>query len=98
MTKTLADAQALYEDHLRQAGKAHATIIAYTKDIEQLIDFVGKKGKTQVDEVNQTDIEEFKEQLKKNRYTGKSVSRKINSIKSFFRFLIVRAYRGQSSR
>ena len=45
MTKTLADAQALYEDHLRQAGKAHATIIAYTKDIEQLIDFVGKKGK-----------------------------------------------------
>jgi site-specific recombinase XerD len=92
MTKTLADAQALYEDHLRQAGKAHATIIAYTKDIEQLIDFVGKKGKTQVDEVNQTDIEEFKEQLKKNRYTGKSVSRKINSIKSFFRFLIAEGY------
>ena len=43
--KTLADAQALYEDHLRQAGKAHATIIAYTKDIEQLIDFVGKKAR-----------------------------------------------------
>ncbi len=92
MSKTLADAQALYEDHLRGEGKANATVIAYTKDIEQLIEFVGKKGKTQVDEVNQNDIEEFKENLKKLRYTGKSISRKINSIKSFFRFLIAEGH------
>lgn len=92
MSKTLADAQALYEDHLRGEGKANATVIAYTKDIEQLIEFVGKKGKTQVDEVNQHDIEEFKENLKKLRYTGKSISRKINSIKSFFRFLIAEGH------
>lgn len=88
MTKSLVDAQSLYEEDLKNLGKAGATIVAYTKDIEQLIEFVGKKGKTQVDEVNQGDIEEFKESLKKLRYTGKSISRKINSIKSFFRFVI----------
>lgn len=88
MAKTLLDAQALYENHLKESGKAQATITAYTKDAEQLVQFVGKKGKTQVDEVSSDDIEEFKQLLKKQRYTGKSISRKINSIKSFFRFLI----------
>lgn len=88
MAKTLSDAQVIYENHLTEGGKAQATITAYTKDVEQLVEFVGKKGKTQVDEVTSEDIEDFKQLLKKQRYTGKSVSRKINSIKSFFRFLI----------
>ena len=30
----------------------------------------------------------FKDLLKKQRYTGKSISRKINSIKAFFRFIV----------
>lgn len=84
----LADAHGSYEESLRKAGKADATITAYTKDIEQLVEFVGKQGKTQIDEVSTEDIREFKEKLKKQRYTAKSISRKINSIKSFFRFVI----------
>jgi len=87
MPMLLSDAHQQYEDSLRQVGKAEATITAYSKDVEQLINFVGRKGKTQVDEVMGDDIREFKEVLKKRRYTGKSISRKINSIKSFFRFL-----------
>lgn len=88
MSKVLTDAHVLFTDHLKQVGKAHATVIAYSKDIEQLIEFVARKGKTQVDEVLSEDIDEFKELLKKQRYTEKSISRKINSIKAFFRFLI----------
>ena len=88
MSKTLADAQVLFTDHLKKSGKAHATVIAYSKDVEQLIDFVTKNGKTQIDEVVAEDINEFKALLKKQRYTGKSISRKINSIKAFFRFLV----------
>ncbi len=88
MPLLLTDAHAQYEGSLRQAGKAEATITAYIKDVEQLIEFVGKKGKTQIDEVVMDDIADFKEILKKRRYTGKSISRKINSIKSFFRFLM----------
>lgn len=88
MSLLLTDAHAQYESSLNQAGKASATVTAYSKDVEQLTEFVGKKGKTQVDEVTTDDIAEFKEILKKRRYTGKSISRKINSIKSFFRFLM----------
>lgn len=85
---TLTDAHGKFIDSLRNSGKASATVIAYGKDIEQLVDFVSKKGKLQVQEVSAEDINEFKEVLSKQRYTGKSISRKINSIKAFFRFLI----------
>lgn len=92
MAKTLSDAQKLFEQHLVSNGKAHATVIAYTKDIEQMAEFTGKRGKNNVDEVLPQDIEDFKELLKKQRYTGKSISRKINSIKSFYRFLLVEGF------
>lgn len=88
MQLSLRDLHEKYTQSLRDAGKANATIIAYSKDIEQLVDFVNKKGKTQASEVVTEDIDDFKELLKKQRYTGKSISRKINSIKSFFRYLI----------
>ena len=88
MPMLLTDAHVQYKNHLLSEGKAEATITAYTKDVEQLINFVGKQGKTQIDEVSTDDIREFKDLLKKQRYTGKSISRKINSIKSFFRFMV----------
>ncbi len=88
MQKTLQDAHALFTDSLSAAGKAQATVIAYSKDVEQLVEMVSLKGKLSVDEVSTQDIDDFKEDLKKKRYTGKSISRKINSIKAFFRFLI----------
>lgn len=88
MQTTLLDAQVHFTENLKKAGKAHATVIAYAKDVEQLIDFVTKKGKNNTDEVISDDIDEFKVLLNKQRYTGKSVSRKINSIKAFFRFLV----------
>ncbi|MBP7740643.1 tyrosine-type recombinase/integrase [Candidatus Woesebacteria bacterium] len=88
MQKTLLDAQALFTESLKKAGKANATVIAYSKDIEQLVSFVTKKGKSEIDEVTSDDIDEFKALLNKQRYTGKSISRKINSIKAFFRYLI----------
>lgn len=87
-TITLQDAHQQFVEALKGAAKAHATIIAYSKDIEQLIDFVKReKNKQLASEVTDTDIEDFKELLKKQRYTGKSISRKINSIKAFFRHL-----------
>lgn len=88
MQLTLTETRAQFDQHLRDSGKASATIIAYSKDIEQLADFVTKKAKNLVTEVTSEDIDEFKELLKKQRYTSKSISRKINSIKAYFRFLI----------
>lgn len=85
---SLQDTHQQFTKHLEASGKAHATVIAYSKDIEQLLDFVGKQGITEHNQVNAEHIDEFKELLKKQRYTGKSISRKINSIKAYFRYLI----------
>ena len=84
----LTEAHSQFVQNLKDAGKAHATVIAYSKDIEQLLEFVAReKQKTTVTSVSDQDIEDFKELLRKQRYTGKSISRKINSIKAFFRFV-----------
>jgi site-specific recombinase XerD len=88
MIDSLLDLRAKFTQHLESTGRAHATVIAYSKDVEQIIQFLTEKGKTTLDAISSEDIEEFKELLKKQRYTGKSISRKINSIKSFFRFII----------
>ncbi len=88
MQKLLTDLHQEFIASLEKSGKAHATILAYGKDIEQMVEFMAKKNKLYPSEVTTEDIEEFKELLKKQRYTPKSVSRKLNSIKSFFRFLV----------
>jgi len=87
MQPTLQDLQVKYKKDLENSGKAYATVIAYSKDIEQLVEYMENKGKTMPNDVISDDIDEFKELLKKQRYTSKSISRKINSIKSFFRHL-----------
>lgn len=76
-----------YEKTLRGAGKANATVIAYLNDIEQLVDFLAERKKTDPNEVTSADIEDFKVLLKTQRYADKSISRKVNSIKSFFRYM-----------
>ena len=76
-----------FEKHLEEKGRATATILAYTKDVEQLLEFVTDKGKTKLEEISTEDIDNFKKELNEQDYTAKSISRKVNSIKSFFRFL-----------
>jgi len=77
-----------FVDHLKDKGRAEATIIAYAKDIEQLLEFIeeGKKKKL-VHEVILEDLEHYMDDLAKNEYTPKSISRKTNSTKTFFKHL-----------
>lgn len=77
---------------LRTKNRATATILAYGKDIEQLIEFLEKMEVSSVDAVSQEQIKAFTDNLSKLNYTAKSISRKINSIKSFFRFLRDKEY------
>jgi integrase/recombinase XerD len=88
MSLTLTDTHAKYVQHLGDIGKSKSTVLAYGKDVEQLVEFVSNKGRLDISEVTSEDIDEFKDGLKKKRYTAKSISRKLNSIKSFFRYLI----------
>lgn len=79
--------QQKFLEFLKSQNRAHATILAYGKDIEQLLEFVGEKGKKDVREIGKNDLESFLKSLNKNSYTAKSISRKLNSIKTFYRYL-----------
>ncbi len=73
--------------HLENQGKSHSTLLAYGKDIEQLISHLAKKGVTNVNEITLEHLEDFMKKLASESYTNKSISRKTNSTKTFFRFL-----------
>ena len=84
---TIQDSEKLFNDYLNASGKAHATIIAYTKDIEQLTEFLAGRGKNEIASVAADDLEAYKEYLGKVYRSDKTVSRKVNSVKSYFRYL-----------
>lgn len=74
--------------NLQELNRSTSTILAYGKDLEQLIDYLIKEHQIKhVQQVQTSHIEDFKRLLFDLKYTPKSISRKINSIKSFFRFV-----------
>ncbi|OGG28058.1 hypothetical protein A3A64_04000 [Candidatus Gottesmanbacteria bacterium RIFCSPLOWO2_01_FULL_48_11] len=87
MAIDLKTAHNQFLEYLESRRRAHATIIAYGKDIEQVTAFLANMGKKTVAEVSRDELEAFLKKLASDNYTPKSVSRKINSIKTFFRFL-----------
>lgn len=88
----LKDAHQKFIDHLKSKNRAHATVLAYGKDIDQLIEFLLELERAHVAEINKEDVEAFMAKLLKKGYTPKSVSRKTNAAKTFFRFLKVNEY------
>ena len=86
-TLTLKDSEQKFNDHLKETGKAPATIIAYAKDIEQLTEFLAAQGKMEAENVTSNDLEAYKAYLAQVYRSDKTVSRKVNSVKSFFRYL-----------
>ncbi len=84
---TLKKLQQDFVNHLTSQKRAHATILAYGKDVDQLTSFLQELGKHTIQDITKEDLEAFTTKLSKDSYTPKSVSRKINSIKTFYRFL-----------
>ncbi len=78
-----------FVEYLKTKGRADATVIAYSKDIQQLVDYLkNNKGKAMAHEATRQDIEDFLLYLSENSYTKKTISRKINAIKTFFKYLM----------
>jgi len=73
---------------LRSKGRSEATVIAYAKDIEQLLNFFSKEGCATIQDTSIEDLEKYKQYLQDNNYTPKSISRKINSTRTFYRYLM----------
>lgn len=84
----VAELIAEFIEFLKQGGKSQSTVIAYKKDIEQVKDYLSNKGITQIELVKTDDLKPFLEYLKVEKgFNLKTVSRKINSIRTFFKFL-----------
>jgi len=88
----LRDAHEEFKDFLKQNKKSNSTVVAYGKDIDQLIVFLEDLKRNHVHEVAKEDIEAFLAKLTGDGYTPKSISRKINSTRTFYRFLKVNEY------
>lgn len=88
----LKDLLPKFLDDLKQKGRSPSTILAYRSDLEQLIQFLQAKNKVAADQVLTSDLESFRDTLIIQKYTPKSVSRKLNAVKTFFRWLLSQRY------
>lgn len=77
---------------LEEQGKSRFTIIAYKKDLEQFVGFLAANEVQDIRDVKREHIENFVNKLIAENYTKKSASRKLNSIRTFFRFLKKEGY------
>ncbi len=72
---------------LKTQGRSEFTIVAYKKDLEQFVGYLTGKEKSDVREIKKDDVEGFINKLLTDNYTKKSASRKLNSVRTFFRYL-----------
>lgn len=73
---------------LEDKKRSPSTIIAYRADLEQFVDFAEKKQKPYIQSIGKELIEAYRDTLLAEKYTPKSVSRKLNAIKTFFKFAV----------
>lgn len=88
----LRDAHGKFQDFLKGKNRASATILAYGKDLDQLVSFLEEMDKKHVHEVSSEDIQAFLSKLQSEGYTPKSLSRKLNSTRTFYRYLKINEY------
>jgi integrase/recombinase XerD len=73
--------------HLELQKRSSATRIAYKSDLSQLKDHMSGKRITQATTVQTDHLQDYVNHLFSQNYTPKSISRKINSLKTFFKYL-----------
>ncbi len=79
-------------EKLKGEGKSPSTVIAYKKDIEQLTEHLAKQGVEKVHEIELDHLENFMDSLSDQGLTNKTISRKTNATKTFFRYLHTEEY------
>lgn len=88
----LADTLQKFLNLLGRLERTTSTITAYSKDIEQLHKYLQTSEKVEsIENVTTQHLNNYLVEIrsdKKNNYTLKTVSRKINSMKTYFKFLL----------
>jgi len=81
--------------HLEEKRRSPSTVLAYRADLEQLVEYLKEKNKVLPSQVSASDIETFRDSLLSQKYTAKSVSRKLNAVKTFFRWMVDQKHAGR---
>ncbi len=76
-----------FSEFLKSQKRSSATVTAYNGDLVQLKNHFVDRRITQVTTLTPQHLADYLAFLSGNNYTAKSVSRKINSLKTFFKFL-----------
>lgn len=87
MDITLINAREQFISFLKEKHRSSSTILAYGKDIEQLVDYLKSQKAEIPNQASPELLQSFMQKLANESYTPKSISRKTNSTKTFFKFL-----------
>lgn len=73
-----------------QIEKNHSqyTIVNYTRDIEDFFSFMKEQSVLHLEEVTYNDTRLYLTQLHKRNYSRRTISRKVSSLRSFYKFLV----------
>lgn len=80
-----------FETLLVERAASHNTIIGYQRDLYDFVEFV-KSLKTNLLEINASEIDQFIVYLSKNGISARSINRKISVLKTYYNFLISEGY------
>ena len=86
-TESLVSLLPKFIEHLESKGRSPSTILAYRADLQQLNSFLSERQKATPSQVVSEDLASFRDWLLTHKYTAKSTSRKLNAVKTFFRWL-----------
>ena len=76
---SLLDTKEQFIDFLKSKKRSSSTILAYGKDVDQLIVYLNKQEVKNPPDVKAEQLQSFMDKLAKENYTAKSISRKTNS-------------------
>lgn len=77
-----ADYLEAFKDYLTEEEKSKGTIDGYTADVKDFLGFIGKD----ITKLKRTDINDYKEQLKRQKLKVGTINRKLVGIKQFIDF------------
>jgi integrase/recombinase XerD len=81
---------AWFADYLKvEKGLARLTVEAYLRDLRQFADFLGQRPGRTLRRARRQDVGQFLEQLFSHQEDGRSVARKLSSLRHFYRYLLL---------
>lgn len=92
MGNTVLELVPKFITNLKENGKSPSTILAYRSDLDQLVEFLTKQNISDIRDVKSENLEVFRDALLAQKFTPKTVSRKLNAVKTFFRWSVDNNY------